>query len=249
MEGGTSHPAQPGTGEFPPGLFPATRWTLVTEAGGGSLHAIEWLCRQYWQPIRNYLRRFRLPHEDAEDLTQSFLVHLMNRARLARPDRARGSFRCYLQGALRHYVIDHLRRAQRTATVPLDSSPAGRQSSTPAPELPPDVEYERNFVLALLNHAFDQVQADYARRGQAQRFEVLRGFLPGRDPDCSQAQAAVLLGISEGAVGKALSDLRERFRQTYRRLVAQTVHSPTEVDSEIRHHLAVLAAGPPQRPP
>lgn len=229
--------ARPGGGSEPPGLFPPTRWTLVTEAGSGARHALEWLCRQYWDPIRTYLRRYRLPHEDTEDLTQSFLLHLLSNGRLARPDRARGSFRSFLLTALRHYALDHLRRSARDRTVPLEEHAA---DAAVAPGLSPDQEYDRQFVLALLRHALEQVQADYERRGQTRRFEVLSAFLPGRDPTCSQADAARLLGLSEGAVGKALLDLRHRFREVYRHLVAQTVGSPTDVDAEISAHLDIL---------
>jgi RNA polymerase sigma factor (sigma-70 family) len=223
--------------------FPPTLWTLVSGAGAGSPAALDQLCRLYWKPIREYLRRFRLAHEDAEDLTQGFLLHLMSAGRLARPQRTLGRFRSYLLAALRHYVCDHLRRTGAVVMVPLEGDPeAGtRLAKPPLSRLPPpDVAYERGCALALIGQAFLQVQAEYVDRGQADRFEVLQHFLPGKDPDLSQAEAGARLGLTEGAVAKAVFDLRARLRDAYRSLVAQTVASPADVDDEISHHLSVL---------
>src|SRR4026209_2485052 len=63
--------------------FATTRWTLVLtaarrdapEAGA----ALEELCRTYWYPLYAYVRRQGQAREDAEDLTQSFFVRLLER--------------------------------------------------------------------------------------------------------------------------------------------------------------------------
>jgi len=50
------------------------------------------------------------------------------------------------------------------------------------------------------------------------------------------------LGMSRGAVKVALHRLRRRFGQLLRQEIAHTVASPAEVDEEIRHLFAAVAA-------
>ena len=51
------------------------------------------------------------------------------------------------------------------------------------------------------------------------------------------------LGIAESAVKKQLHNLRRRYRWLLCDEVAQTVGDPTDVEGEIRHLCATLAAG------
>ena len=60
--------------------------------------------------------------------------------------------------------------------------------------------------------------------------------------DISYADLATALGIAETAVKKQLHNLRQRYRWILRDEVAQTVNDPADVDDEIRHLCAVLAA-------
>ena len=60
--------------------------------------------------------------------------------------------------------------------------------------------------------------------------------------DAAQAAAAQQLRISEGAVKVAIHRLRQRFREAVKAEIAQTVPTPSDVDDELRHLLAVLLA-------
>lgn len=213
--------------------MPATLWTIVLAAGAGVDEALGQLCRLYWHPIHTYLRRWGHSHHDAEDLTQDFLKHLLAKDRLARIRRDEGRFRSYLLTALRNFAIDRLRKPG-PEHVPIEAD-------LPDPARTPDQKFDRDFTMTLIEHALDRLREDYARRGQTERFEALRQFLPGEQPSCSQAEVGARLGIAEGAVSKAVHDLRRRFAIAFRELVGQTVGSPEEVDDEVRHHLAVLS--------
>jgi RNA polymerase sigma-70 factor (ECF subfamily) len=54
---------------------------------------------------------------------------------------------------------------------------------------------------------------------------------------------AATLGITESAVKKQLHNLRRRYRWLLYNEVEQTVEHPSEVEGEIRHLCATLAAG------
>jgi RNA polymerase sigma-70 factor (ECF subfamily) len=57
--------------------FAITHWSVVLEAQGQSpaaQEALEKLCRTYWRPVYSFIRREGTAPEEAEDLTQSFLL-------------------------------------------------------------------------------------------------------------------------------------------------------------------------------
>jgi hypothetical protein len=74
-------------------------------------------------------------------------------------------------------------------------------------------------------------------------FEALSGHLASERGDVSYANLASGLGITEPMVKKQLHNLRQRYRWLLRDEVAHTVENPADVDDEIRHLCAVLAAG------
>ena len=77
--------------------FGTTMWTTVRAAGqqDGSLKAqlaLERLCRNYWYPLYAFLRQQGKSPEDAEDLTQAFFAHLMEKDALKTVLPERGRF-------------------------------------------------------------------------------------------------------------------------------------------------------------
>ena len=80
--------------------FPPTLWSVVLLAGQNSSaqshEALATLCRAYWFPLYAYLRRQGKSPPDAEDLTQGFMLHLMEKDTLSRVEREKGKFRSFL---------------------------------------------------------------------------------------------------------------------------------------------------------
>ncbi|MCL4178088.1 MAG: hypothetical protein KJ072_10165 [Verrucomicrobia bacterium] len=70
------------------GLFTTTHWSVVLTAGQSdspqAAQALETLCRTYWYPLYAYARRRGHGHKDAQDLTQAFLLQLLERRSFAR---------------------------------------------------------------------------------------------------------------------------------------------------------------------
>src|SRR5512136_1255134 len=96
-------------------LFATTHWSVILAAGQGdtpqSAAALEKLCRTYWYPLYAFVRRQGYGHEDAQDLTQSFLLQLLERGSFARVDRGKGRFRSFLLGGLKHFLADQREHA------------------------------------------------------------------------------------------------------------------------------------------
>ena len=99
--------------------FPPTLWSVVLLAGENSSNhshaALATLCRAYWFPLYAFIRRQGKSPEDAEDLTQGFLLHLVEKETLTRVRREKGKFRSFLLGSLKFFLSDETgkQRAQK----------------------------------------------------------------------------------------------------------------------------------------
>src|SRR6478735_8636857 len=92
------------------GWFATTHWSLVLSAGStsepGSREALQGLCEKYWIPLYSYVRRRGYAPEDAQDLTQEFFVHLLQRDRISRAEQHKGRFRSFLLTSMKHFLSD-----------------------------------------------------------------------------------------------------------------------------------------------
>jgi hypothetical protein len=95
--------------------FHTTRWSVVllsarSEVSDGQEGFGE-LCKLYWYPLYGFIRHRGYSTEDAQDLTQGFFLHLIERERLKRADRSKGKFRSFLLASLQRcesIARDHL---------------------------------------------------------------------------------------------------------------------------------------------
>jgi RNA polymerase sigma-70 factor (ECF subfamily) len=109
-----------------------------------------------------------------------------------------------------------------------------------APEMAADSAYDRHWALTLLGQTMSRLQQEQASEGKAAEFAVLQQFLVA--DQSSYAEAAGRLGRNESAVRMAVHRLRKRYREIFREEISRTLADPAELDTEIRHLLAVLAA-------
>ena len=238
----------------PSSSFAPTRWTLILRARGQtpeSHAALGELCEAYYQPVQRFLQREGRDDDSARELTQEFFAQILSRGGFDEADPARGRFRSYLLGALKHFLADqrkHERRLKRggsAATESLDVAPSDdngsslqvADTSTPAPE----AFFDREWALAVMARALEVLQKEFTTAGKSNQFDRLKPWLMGEAPSMSQADAASHLGLSEGAVKVVIHRLRKRFRDAVRSEIAQTLRDPSLVDEELRHLVEALS--------
>jgi RNA polymerase sigma factor (sigma-70 family) len=234
-----------GSGQRSGGAFPRTEWSLVLKARQGTVEeaacALERLCRIYWPAIYAFLRRQNHSPQDAEDLTQGFIACLLERQSIRAVDPAKGRFRSFLLGALKHFLADQhkhsstQRRGGGQATVSLDDNePEKLYSRLPAPDLPPDRVYDQQWGWRLLERALDALGDECARFGQAERFDVLKGFLTADPAKGDYTGLASRLRLNANTVAVTIHRLRKRYRTLVRREAMQTVTTAEELEDELR---------------
>ena len=108
--------------------------------------------------------------------------------------------------------------------------------------LAPERIFDLGWAATVVEQALRRLREECERKGRLRLFEGLRDYLAAEHADISYARLAAVLGVAETVVKKQLHNLRERYRWLLRDEVAHTVSDPADVDDEIRHLCAALAA-------
>ncbi len=233
------------------GAFPPTHWSVVLQAAQtGSPHAdqaLARLCQAYWYPLYAFARRQGCSPLDAEDLTQGFFLHLIEKNTLAVADRARGRFRTFLLSSMKHFLINEWQRGQALkrggahVVVSLDADTAEtRYAAEPTGGVSPENLYDRNWAWTVLDRVLGRLRTEEETGGKGNLFHRLKPALMGERLGSSYAEVAAEFNLTETALRMAVHRLRRRFRKLLREEIAPTVAGPKEVDEEIRHLFAAL---------
>jgi RNA polymerase sigma factor (sigma-70 family) len=171
--------------------FPTTRWSQVLHAGKRdqpeSEQALAGLCMAYWPAVYAFVRRQVSDIHEAQDLTQSFFAHLLEKNAVAFAEPTRGRFRSFLLASARNFLSNEwdkqkrLKRGGADKILPLDFE---REDSTthtrePIDAMTPDRIYERQWALGLLDLVLARLRAEYTKAGKERIFEGLKGALSG----------------------------------------------------------------------
>ncbi len=229
-----------------------TRWTLVLVARDGNdteaHRALEYLCETYWSPLYAFARSLGHDPDTAQDLTQGFFSHLLEKEILQSVEPAKGRFRSFLLASFKHFIAHHrrreaaLKRGGGTMTISMDlANVEVLLAENPIQGMTPDQVFEYRWGLAVLERAIERLRSEWSQAEARQRlFEGLQPHLTGQDPRVRFRDLGDELGMTETAVRGAMYRLRQRFGQLIRAEIGETVADPVDVDAEVRHLLAVI---------
>jgi RNA polymerase sigma factor (sigma-70 family) len=247
------------TGGHSPERFATTRWSIIlscTDSAVGeeaSRHALAELCKIYWRPVFTFICRRGRSVADAQDLTQDFFLVVLEGSLLKRADPNRGRFRSLLLKALQNFLIDdsvrkHARkRGGDVQFVSWDDwmAEAPSQLTVSAQALeswPAERLFDLRWAATVVEQALRRLREECESQKKLRAFEVLQSCLGAEREDVSYPTLSQTLGVPEATVKRLVHRLRQRYRSLLRDEVAETVANPAEIDDEIRHLCAVLAA-------
>jgi RNA polymerase sigma factor (sigma-70 family) len=183
------------------------------------------LCRRYWKPVYGYIRiAWAKSNEDAKDLTQAFLLWLLEGEALERFDPQRGSFRGYLKVLLRRFVghqeaaLHRLKRGGGLTVVPLEEAGHALESVLADPGTgDPEQMFDQVWVMELLNHAVNRVRERSLAGSRAIPYQIYESYdlLPAIQRPTYKDLAA-RWGLSEKEIKNHLFAMREEVRQEVR---------------------------------
>jgi RNA polymerase sigma-70 factor (ECF subfamily) len=241
------------------GVFVTTRWSIILSAGDSgpekqkAREAIAELCRTYWRPIFSYVCWRGYSLEDAQDLTQDFFVMILRNDWFRRADPNRGRFRTFLLTSLSNFLNNVAERNQAQKRggelkfISWDEWIAEAPSQLSLPDkalntLSPELFFDMRWAATVVQQTLRRLREECESKGRLRLFDTLSGYLTGENTEASYSDLSAALGIPESAVKKQLYNMRQRYRWLLREEVAHTVENPNEVDDEIRHLCAALAA-------
>lgn len=214
---------------------------------GDSREALTELCESYWYPLYAYVRRRVDDVHEAQDLTQAFFTHFIEKDAIARAQPARGRFRSFLLTALKNFLAKEWRKsnAERRGggqtILSLDFGAAeSRFQAEPSHDVTPETLFERRWVLTLLDQVLEELRRELADAGRQAEFDHLKVGLTGEATGVNYEQAAQALDISPAAAKQAAYRLRKRYRELFRQEVARTLADDEDVDDELRRLLENL---------
>ncbi len=173
---------------------------------------------------------------------------------LRQADESRGRFRSFLLKSLRNFLghaTEKKRARKRGGDLQFVSwdewmaeAPSQLSITTQALEtLPPERLFDLRWAATVVEQALRRLREECEAKGRLRLFETLSTHLSSERDEVSYSHLAKNLGVADTMVKKQLHNLRQRYRRLLRDEVAHTVENPADIDDEIRHLCAALAAG------
>ncbi len=233
--------------------FPTTQWSRLLrardDADPGYRDGLQQILLEYWRPVYVFIRRsWGKSNEDAKDLAQEFFLEVVEKDLVARYAPQRGRFRTFLKTALKNFLSDEHRTANRQkrgggkVVLPFDRDLLPLEEIATAPgEATPEACFDRAWANELLAAALVDLEKALAAEGRREAFETLRRYdldaPPGPAP--GYKEVAQQLGRAESAVKNDLAYARQRLRQCLVERVRLYVASESEVFAELKDILSV----------
>ncbi len=225
--------------------FPATRWSQILSVGAAQTRergaAMEELVHRYWKPVYAWIRfEWSKDNEKAKDLTQSFLLSLIEREALLGVGPEKGRFRDFLKASLRNFLRkDHrdarrLKRGGGAARVPFDEAV---EVADPAPDPARSAEeaFDRAWKSDVLKRGLDTLRDELASKGKGVYWEVFDALvLSPAEPRPTYAEVAARLHVGVSDVTNYLHAARKKLREVLTGVLMEGLTDPKDLDDEWR---------------
>jgi DNA-directed RNA polymerase specialized sigma24 family protein len=231
--------------------FETTQWSLVCRLGAEDEEnraAFESLYRGYSHPVYVFLRRRGYSPHDAQDLTQDFFLHLLQKNTPNKADPLRGKFRTFLLTALGFFLLHSHEKATTqkrggdATMIFLDAETAETRYQLTDPGQTAEQIFDARWAATLIQTTMDRLKAAMEEAGKGDLFKNIRSFLIDT-PETSYTEMARASGLTVAGVKTAIHRLRLRYRDLLRAEIARTVASPADFDDEVRALRASLVSG------
>jgi hypothetical protein len=205
----------------------STRWPLITDP-------LQFVLR-YAPAARRYLAAMVSNPHDAEDVAQTFLLHMVQHP-FTPSQVPSGRFRSYLKAVLRNLALTHFRRASRQA----QQAPNLEMVPDPHTESDADAAWLAEWRHCLLKRVWERLEQHEQAAPEGLAYSVLRLATDhhGEDSTALAARVSAQTGkpIRADTFRKRLSRARRRFAQLLVQEIQQTLERPglSEVVEELR---------------
>lgn len=198
--------------------------------------ALDELCRIYWPAVFAFVLRVVRDEKEAEDVTQEFFLDILALRRMETADRNSGKFRTYLLTHLQFFLKDHLRkrRSQKRGGHIVHVAPEETSEAEMPVTLPETSHFDVSWATAVVKEAIRLLALEFEPKSGEISFEEMKGFLPGFQSmqTASYSELSGRYQISEATIRVRVNRFRGRFRELLNAVLADTVGSAADLESE-----------------
>ncbi len=227
--------------------FPTTIWSEILGCGH-SEQRLESVILRYWKPVYWAIRRHGYSNEDAKDLTQDFMIHLLERGKLQKIGPGGAKLRTYFKTVLRNFLVDYhrhetsLKRGGEAKRLSLDFSPEDAECIPIPRGTTPEEAFDQAWAQEIEIRCLEQLRAHLQSRGKSVYWDVFKAYdlCASAKPPESYATLAKRFEITELDVRNYLSFARTLFSRLLRECAKDTVGPGENVDAEVQDLLGSM---------
>ncbi|MBN2714000.1 MAG: sigma-70 family RNA polymerase sigma factor [Planctomycetes bacterium] len=227
-----------------PSHFRTTAWSVVAGAqdidGESRERCLSKLCRTYWKPIYYYMRRRRLNHDDALDITQEYFATFLEKNFVAAADREKGKFRTFVLVTVNRFLSKQIAKrnrheAKRSIHIPVEDGEEEFILTELSHGETAEDDFNRRWALSLIEETMNKMEAECDDGRKRLYYETFKLFIDSQSSTrpLSYRDMAEKLGVTEGDVTNFLHRGRNVFQKLLRNEIRQSVSSESEIDEEI----------------
>lgn len=215
--------------------FPETAWLTALSSTDPAQRRVlmERLCQLYWRPVYKFIRAsWGKSVENAKDLTQDFFAKIIDSDILARYDSSQGRFRHFLKGAIRNFLAEAHRDAERqkrgggSVTIPLEVDSIEIDQS-----LSPEENYDIEWAEGLMAACLAKLKKNLIDEGKELQFQAFEAY---NQANATYEDIAKSLNVPLHDVRNYITRVRARLRDLVVERVSEYVASSKEIEDELQ---------------
>jgi RNA polymerase sigma-70 factor (ECF subfamily) len=231
-------------GDSAPSRFRTTAWSIVASAQDNTAPdynaSIEYLCKRYWKPVYNYIRRRGWNHEEAADYAQEYFATFLEKSYIKSADKEKGKFRTFLLTTLSRFLSKAYKKKTR-AGKSVSLTYGGENDSEPIshPKLSVDYTAEDEFNKAWARNLIEQtlirMETECTEGKTALYGQVFRAYIESMTSATPKTyrEIGITLNITESDVTNYLHRGRNIFQKFLRDEIRHSVLTESEIDEEL----------------
>lgn len=199
----------------------------------------------YWRPLYKYARvAWHRSREDAEDLTQSFFVRVLEKDSLASFDPSRAAFRTFLRLLFERHLSNDWKSNRRLKRGGGDEhldfeNVEGEIAQESSGVVTPEEYFQREWIRSVFAVAVERLRDASDAEGRQTQYAIFEAYDLDDDRSVSYRALASRFGLPETQVTNYLAATRRRFRA----IVLDALRELTATEEEFRSEARALLGG------
>jgi RNA polymerase sigma-70 factor (ECF subfamily) len=221
--------------------FPATIWTTLKKAAGGSRSQLNLLIAAYRPAVMKYLRAQEIEQADADDIAQEVFREMVESRLLERVDRAKGRFRCLIIALVKHVRAGEWEKAHaqkrggEEKVLSLDGDKELKLEEIVGSR-ERDEQFDRHWVQHMIKMGLQAVR-ERSVRIRKPYYQILKLLW---EKSGSNKEVCQKMGLTQFQATNLIHQARKVLVEEVRRLIEQYSSSAAEYQDEVRYLLGFL---------